>query len=116
MASGNAKKLADLADRLIERTKEGTISWSETDVPGRFAMTLGRSSMVIDDVGRTQFRLQVLDDRGNVLESHTATSDDVFVADPVDLRLNLSLPSLHDLVRRRVLKVDETLDALLDDL
>jgi hypothetical protein len=37
-------------------------------------------------------------------------------ADDAEARMSRVLPDLHEMVRRRVLKVDETLDALLDQL
>jgi hypothetical protein len=122
MAEGNLTKLAELARRLLERTRDGKLRWERTDKPGYFTAVLSGGSVAVQQLSGTMYQLLVLDAEGVELEKVQASSDELtrmsaFTTPTEDERaLDKTVPVLYDLARRQALNIDQALDSLLDEL
>ena len=113
-------KVIQLIQRLHLATEQKTIEWEETDRKQAYAYATKSSSVIvasIDNDGSMPFELQILDEKGNVIESlrsHVPDEDSEFTY--ITLPGGNDLRNLYELVRRSVLGIEEKLDELLAGL
>ena len=97
-------KIITILDKLIERTQEGKIHWSETADPDVFIATVDTIGVIVKRAnwgrsGFESFKVEILNREGRIAEELTidraTTSDD----NPLDD----SIEQLHTLARRSAL-------------
>ncbi|MDW5610661.1 hypothetical protein [Mycolicibacterium sp. D5.8-2] len=115
-------KLLELITRLDSATRRGLIEWEATDRQFAFAYSSKASSVLVasvDDDGAVPFELQVLNEKGNVIDSmRSHTSSDSYDGDQV-FTFNSGgkeLAALYENVRRAVTGVDKKIDEILSEL
>jgi len=94
-------KDSELIAQLLQKTKDGTLTWEDSALPNQFVAAVG---------GKVTF---VLDDRGITT---TLTMRDFLDRDLVHLEGDPRIGELFDIARRRALRVDETLDEVIQSL
>ena len=104
-----ASKEKQLVDQLFLKTKDGSITWEPTAKPDEFITSFGGAvSFTIGfPRGEELPRVTMRDEAGRLMLTITETTEDVSAPDLLDL---------HEAVRRAALKVDESLDKVLDNL
>jgi len=112
-------KMIALAAKLLERTAAGKLHWEDTGFEDMFMASMEDASFRLAKEGPEDYSLTVLSPRGRVIaELHRVPPD--YENQPVPERLGGTgyppLRSLYDLARRDALKVDETIDNLLQKL
>jgi hypothetical protein len=116
-STASADKLKALAERLLERTRDGRVAWEQTDRELTFATVLKPGSVRIGRTTTAGYSLVVTNGQGTTLEQVAVDPDDPFQATSTSMAaLVRILPQLHEMVRRQVLEVDSTLDSMLDQL
>jgi hypothetical protein len=102
--------LSRLVERLLELTDQGKLEWQETASENDFQATVGHYVVSISQAGpiseEADYRIQVSDWRGNVLETATEFRE----------KSPGVLERLFQGARRKALKVDEALADLLSSL
>ena len=98
--------LDQILTRVVERTTEGKLKWSRTVENDRFVTSVDTISIVIveDRYGRTTYRLDILDESGETVDSlgwQVTTSEQ-----------ERELARLYAMARRSALDVDSTLEKL----
>jgi hypothetical protein len=119
----NPQQKLELLDQLLALTPEGKLDWQE-EAPGTFAASLPRHFLALSSRDRNDvepFTLMVEDaESRTVVDFVTTTTDqDRQPGDPPPPQaedINRSLRSLYDMVRRRVLDLDASVEALFQDL
>ncbi len=117
-------QIVKLVEKLTELTRQNKITWETTADEDTFLTSAGKSVVTISRRGATDedadYRIQLLNDVGQVVEEATATLSD-FV--PAELRRNLGrrveweqTRSLHEMARRSALHADEAVADLLMSL
>ncbi|MDX3530951.1 hypothetical protein P1P75_32235 [Streptomyces sp. ID05-39B] len=124
----NEQMLHALIEKLIEKTKEGRINWTDQEsVETRelgsrsfasFTLSLTRGTISIwstdgDDLHPYVF--QIRGDRGQVVEQ-IETSRILATEDREYTQIENSIRVLYDLARRNALNTDSVLRQILDDL
>jgi len=113
-------KLASLAERLLNRTRAGGITWEETDRSGYFVATLEGGSVTVGRPLEGPYELNVRNDRGAIMDEATVQPSNIISQSVLGTEAAKTLarlvPTLHETVRRDALNVDVTLDSLLDQL
>ncbi len=94
-------KDSELLSQLLQKTKDGTLTWEDTALNGDFVAAIG---------GRVSFTLEA-----GVL-SPVLTMKDALDRELVRMSEDPRLEQLYDAARRRALRVDETLDEVLQEL
>jgi hypothetical protein len=103
-----------LVTTLLEGTKNGTIEWNTTARKTEFRTTIGAASITVDkwygdpqtgDMEET-VDLAVFNETGEKIDTCVATAGGDFA----------KLAQLHEAVRRKVLKVDETIESIFKEL
>lgn len=94
-------KDSELLNQLIEKTNDGTLTWEDTAMLGRFVATLGGKVSFVLDEGRVSPILRMRD---------------ALDRDLLELSDDMRLQQLYDKARRQALHVDETLDAVIAEL
>lgn len=115
-------KMTEIVTKLIAKSRDGKITWRDTAGKQTFLAMLGETGVSIDfDSETSVYKLQILDNRGRVIESVSAG----YVA---FAKLSLGPPraekqmatsalrDLHEVARRSALNIDETLDELASHL
>jgi len=104
------EKLLQIAAKLLERTRAGTIEWDETADEATFETSMAKYSVNVTcavEEGGPMVTLAVLNDKGNKIEKLSDFADD---------QKGNVLAQLYELARRKALRVDESLDDLLHTL
>lgn len=114
------ERLIKIAESFVEKTRVGKISWEETADENTFLTSFTDYSAQVSkyyEAGQQQFRFAVVNSKGRVLES---------VSPPPRVRVEgarmqvnrfyKSLEELFELARRSALKVDPTLDHILESV
>jgi len=112
-------KVIQIIRRLHLATEQETIEWEETDRKQAYAYATKSSSVIVasvDNDGSMPFELQILDEKGNVIESLRSHVPDENFEYTTTLPGGNDLRDLYELVRRSVLGIEETLDQLLAGL
>lgn len=111
MSSYGTQRLEELVKRLNLATARGDLEWQPTDNETAFVCTFDGPSVELiskDKDGAAPFILQVLNDKGNVIESITDRGDDPWA--------DYNLAELYERARRSATNVDDILDSILKDL
>lgn len=103
------KKFA-LVDAMVAKTNSGELVWEATFDDDMFETTLKSSSIRIMK-NNNRFIITVLGKDGAVLERFN--NDDLGLQRP---QYEDIVKNIYEVIRRKALKVDETIDALLDEL
>ena len=109
------EKITEIAEMVLAKSRVGLISWEETADDNTFLAPLPGGSVT---VARSTFRpfpyaFKVLDSQGRVLES---VSSDPKAKEAAETNLHGNLKEVHDLARRSALKIEQTLDHILEGL
>jgi hypothetical protein len=105
-------RLIRMLNVLAERTQRGAAEWKPTDDPEAFLLPLTSGGVVVDRYAKSnRYWMRVVDKDGATLEQLTATVVDFGGSEPAD-----QLPALRQNVRRQVLRIDEKIDAVLEEL
>jgi len=106
-------KLAQLVQKLATSTEYGAIDWARTEKPNYFQASLAEYSVriALTNPARGDYLLQILDPFGDTVEEVT---DDQLV----QLLPNATaiMKDLYDVARRKVMGVEDALDAILKQL
>jgi hypothetical protein len=86
----------DLPVTILEKTREGKLSWERLSSGGYFAR-IGAGTLTVDKVMNVSI-LRIANEEGIVVETLSSGA-----------RGNTVIEDLYELVRRRALRVDETL-------
>ena len=110
-------KIITILKKLIERTQEGKIRWSETADPDVFIATVDTIGVIVKRMnwgrsGFESFKVEILNREGRIAED--LTIDDVTTADYNPL--GDLIEQLHTLARRSALDAEATLDDLVQEL
>jgi hypothetical protein len=112
-------RMYELAEKLLEATKAGRISWSLTDKEDQFLYAGTNSSVTVelyeDRFEGASVQLCLLNSRGTVvdsLESATTRHEDHEIAAP----WNDILYDLYHSARRMAHNVDEAIESMLTDI
>jgi hypothetical protein len=112
-----------LVNRLQAQTDAGSLQWELTDRGETFVAVLSGASIEISGHDKTFF-MTVRNEDGQELERAFAQRPDevsgllvgLNVFSPPPRPIDSTLSRLHTTVRRSVMRVDETLDSLIDQL
>ena len=108
-------ELDKILDGLIRRTSDGKLNWSRTAEANQFVTSVDTISVIVRrrSVSRPslrtsvpEFRLEILDDQGTLIE--TFESGDAGTTP----QRQEDLASLHELARHSALNIQETLEKL----
>jgi hypothetical protein len=101
---------ADLIGAILERTREGKLSWSELSSTG-FTAPIMPNSLIIDQTtdrrGNVEYVLRIANQQGTVLEA-ASEGEDELLPGPVQ--------KIYEMARRQALRVEETLVDIKDAL
>ena len=109
--------LNSIVTRLVERTQEGKLKWSETVQPEEYATSVGVISIKISKstspfvaafAKSTPYTLEILDEAGRIVES--LDGNDPTISD------RSQFEQLHSAARRSARDIDEILEKLNDAL
>jgi len=108
------EKLSELMRRLRVATASGSVTW---EMLGKFAYSFSspKSSVYVsaDDDGGPPYTIEIYDSDGAMVEQyHSALG----ARHERLVQANTDLAQLYEAIRRRVLRVDDVLDELLDEL
>lgn len=114
------ERLLVLAERLLQRTEAGKISWSRTAEENTFLFN-GTSSSVaveghVDRDGDFVGSLRVLNERGSEVDTLRTDFGDGAGGRWTPARHNELLRKLHSSARGSALRINEVLDVLLNEL
>ncbi len=116
-------RLMFLAQRCLDQTLQGVISWRTTDDINAFLFSGSKTSIIIDLFPQSsEYEFRIVNDRGVIVEellrAPQPDADDPWVTDTqTKLRQQYEiLEALHDAARRSALNIDELLDSALDDV
>ena len=104
-------ELEKILDGLIQRTSDGTLSWTRTAINNKFATSIDTISVVIGESNRGQGgipgqpRLEIINERGDLAEV-------IQVEDRSPIEQDRKLNRLHELARRSALDIQSTLEKL----
>ena len=101
------EKLASLVDILLEKTREGKVSWEATVRENTFIAAFGRYGVAISSE-RFGFVLMFSDESGNEIETK--------IENAVNSPDNGNLEELFTLAQRSAYNAEESLDNLLREL
>ena len=109
-------KMTEIMTKLIEKSRDGKITWRDTAGKQKFLTMLGETGVAIDHDSVTGvYELQVVDNRGRVIESVSSG----YGAYEISLReasrrkeMIENMKDLHEIARRSALNIDATLDKL----
>ncbi len=106
MTEKPSRRLGDLMDSLLIKTKQGAIDWGLSDLPGAYIYDASSGSIILhkDDGPLSEVTIRVLDESGDVVEEFT----DPTAATP--------LSQLHFLIERQLNEGDARLDSLLAEV
>ena len=115
-------KMTEIMTKLIEKSRDGKITRRDAAGKQTFIAMLGETGVSIDfDSATGVYKLQILDNRGRVIESVSAGYGAL-----AELSLGLTgaekqmaasaLRDLREVARRSALNIDETLDELASHL
>jgi hypothetical protein len=105
-------RLIKMLDVLVERTDRGAAQWKTTDDPEAFLLPLKSGGVVIDRYLKTnRYWLRVLDKDGVTLEELSGVAQESARSGWIS-----QLADLWQRVRRQVLRIDEKIDAVLEEL
>lgn len=111
------EKVTQLLRALARKTQEGHLVWqSDQKVETTFHAATDSARFVLlsdDDDGYPPFTLQIRNSEFQVIDS---IDTDIEPTTPDVEQINEELAVLYESVRRQVLKVDQTLDMLFDEL
>lgn len=120
------EKYKELINKVIQKTSEGKSNWLSTGQEDQYVLHLSKGSIVIDKYDRRMSRqvnrmvggqvdflntyeITISNDDGNVVDSFSVSEDEK----PEAWSL---LKELYDCARRSYLKIDETLDGMLEEV
>src|SRR6266487_7044095 len=103
-----AIQLQNLANQLINGTKEGTITWFEASSRSGFVTVTAKGSIKLakNDIIK-QYKLRIPDNNGVVLADHSITRQE----DSVE-----SFGELYDLIKQQLYGADQKIDEILAEL
>jgi hypothetical protein len=107
-------RMIAMAERLLEQTLAGRISWTQADEEDEYLYSGTAGSVLVSHTVRNYdlYSMHLLNSRGTTVESlRTVRPDDPFTPPENEL-----LERLFDAARREALGVDSLLDTLLVDI
>ena len=93
-----------ILEGLVQRTTEGKLKWSRTAQSDRYVTSVGAISVVIEEVLRSEYYLEIHNEAGETVES-------LEFPDTTDAQ-NGQLARLYELARQSALDVEATLEKL----
>lgn len=107
-------KYKEIVNILIEKTKSGNISWNETSSSDRFIVNISMNAVVVGYIDNPFeddsqcYTIDILNIMGNTIEKT--------IIRPTDKEGYTLMEQLYNIVKRNVMKIDETLDEIISDL
>lgn len=107
-------KYKEIVNILIEKTKSGKVSWEETSMSNRFIVNIGMNAIVVGYIDKPfdnecqSYTIDILNLLGCTVEKTTIGHN--------DKEGYTLMEQLYNIVKRNVMKVDETLDDIISDL
>lgn len=107
-------KYKEIVNILIEKTKSGNISWNETSSSDRFIVNISMNAVIVGYIDNPFeddakcYTIDILNIMGNTIEKT--------IIRPTDKEGYTLMEQLYNIVRRNVMKIDETLDEIISDL
>ena len=114
MENNKASRLLTLARGLIEKTDSRVISWMFVE-PADYVLELENGAVIVNSVdadGLRPYRLTVLNREREIIETFQIGRS----YDDDEAQLDVLLTDLYEIIRRRVDRVDETIDEILTEL
>ncbi len=102
-------KLLEIAEKLLERTRNGEVNWRETVDSNEFIVSFPKQTLAIEKMIRGTYQISLVNERGNTIESLRSPSS-------IDFQGGKILQDLFELARRRALQIDIRLDEALNAL
>ena len=102
-----AKELVPFFTRLVEKSKKSEINWRDTGQADAFRVTFRDMAVTIEMEGNRLVRIQLLNDRGDVVEVITVDDDDDEW---------LGAVGLINSAKRKVTKKDVTMRRVMEEL
>ena len=106
-------KFETLIDKLIAGTERGVLEWKETDFTEKFAVQVGKATIELEsdsDSAADDFYSIVVKNE----KLRSVDSDEVYESE--DSPLYTKLNRLWLMARQRVLRIDETIEGILENL
>jgi hypothetical protein len=103
-------RVKKIVDNLIPKTDSGIAKWEQARRKDQYIYSSAGASIIIETAdadGLAPYRLKIANEAGEVITTVDSSTEDY----PQD-----RLGRLYELVLRRTLQIDETLDGLLRDL
>ncbi len=112
-----SEKIENLLERLLERSRAGSVKWERTAEEGSFRAAFPKYSVSIESYeaegSKATYQFELFNESGDLIESAT----DYFLDKPYyDHRNRDLLEELFVLARRKALGVDEAIDDILQEL
>jgi hypothetical protein len=110
----NKQKHAAIVRLLDQRTRDGTLQWEATAKDGVFQTSFPRQTlrMGFDPYQDSHYLVQILDDRGRVVDEIREERGTV-LGHPLHSE---TFARLYSAARQQAMRVDETLDEVLERL
>ena len=114
-------KMTGILTKLIEKSRDGKITWRDTADKQTFLTMLGETGVSIGFNNATGvYELQILDNRGRVIESvsvgYPSLVTNLNLTGPEKVMVAKTLRDLHEIARRSALNIDATLDEIASHL
>ena len=108
-------KMTEIMTKLIEKSRDGKITWRDTAGKQKFLTMLGETGVAIDFDSATEvYELQILDKRGRLIESVSAGYG--LLISRSEKKMRATMKDLHEIARRSALNIDSTLDEIASHL
>lgn len=102
------QKFEAILNRLLELSEEEKLNWKSTGNSYKYLLTLNDSSITISSLVESIVAFEFKNEKGETVESMTITR--------IDEKLFNKSIELYDLVRRKALNSDKTIDRILEQL
>ena len=110
----DANKIYRLIDKLLEKTKDGTLRWEFTGTPDTFQVALPYSSIRVLKKKSSENLIELYNEEGILIEQFPPIiNNELFDYRPDTHQI---LASLFEMARRQALHVDQEIDKILNTL
>ena len=110
------QRVERLARKLLEQTRAGKLSWSDTDTEDQFLYSGSVSGVLIDKYS-SRYELALLNARGTLVERIVANAPEVDGGvSAAEAALFDLFEDLYEAARREALNVDKIIDSLINDI
>jgi hypothetical protein len=107
------KKYADLINKIIQKTEQGKLQWDKTNRGTEYFMNFSdgkiTTDMWVDEDGNKRTDFIIFNNNGDSIWSVSVTKG----GSPEEYQF---IASLHQNIRKKYYKIEETIDSLIKDL